>query len=239
MVSNLQLILNVRLRSSATFSTFYKGPNAEVVNTLKSLAQDAGNVGSEIQMYVWGNRATGKSHLLQALCHEFAGKDRSSVYLPLKTLVSHGPAMLNDLHGLALICVDDVDTVIGQSEWELGLFRLVNASRDADCVLVFSSQQNPNYLETRLADLPSRLMWGPVYKLRPLDDEGKLNVLQAHAKQRGIKLSYNVSRYLLNNYPRDLTSLVEVLDRLDISSLTAKRRITIPFIKRVLEEGQL
>ena len=45
-----------------------------------------------------------------------------------------------------------------------------------------------------------------------------------------------VCAYLLRRYPRGLVYLVELLDRLDQHSLAMQRKITIPFVKSVLEQ---
>ena len=235
---NSQLILNLRLSCAATFATYHQGPNAEAVSSLLALSQRGLNhtgKGAEGQVYLWGAQATGKSHLLQALCHEFSRQEMSSVYIPLKAFDTSDVAILKDLGALALVCVDDLDVVIHERGWEMGLFNLINVSRQAGHSLVFASQQNPAHFSGVLPDLTSRFLWGPVFKLQALDDAGKLVALHAHARQRGISLSDEVARYLLNYYPRDLVSLLEVLDRLDVSSLIAQRRLTVPFIKSVLE----
>jgi DnaA family protein len=99
---------------------------------------------------------------------------------------------------------------------------------------VLASRQNPSYFKDVLPDLISRFLGGPVFKLHALDDVGKLGALRVHAKQRGMSLSDEAGRYLLNYCPRDLVSLLNLLDRLDVSSLAAKRRLTVPFIKSVL-----
>jgi DnaA family protein len=231
-----QLALNMRLRDAATFSTYYSGPNSEPLKTLTSLVHGSSHLGKIHQIYLWGAPATGKSHLLQALCHESSLHETSSIYLPLGTLVSTAPQILENMGRVTLICVDDVDAVIGDHGWEMGLFNMINTVREAGCILVITSRQNPTYFTTLLPDLLSRLLWGPVYKLQMLDDPGKLNALQAHARQRGISLSDEVSRYMLNHCRRDLVSLLAMLDRLDAISLATQRKITVPFIKIYLDD---
>jgi DnaA family protein len=230
-----QLALNMRLRDAATFSTYYSGPNSEPWKTLTSLVDGSIHLDKIHQIYLWGAPATGKSHLLQALCHESSLHETSSIYLPLGTLGSTTPQILENMGRVMLICVDDVDAVIGDREWEMGLFNMINVVREAGCILVITSRQNPTYFTTLLPDLLSRLLWGPVYKLQMLDDTGKLSALQAHARQRGISLSDEVSRYMFNHCRRDLVSLLAMLDRLDAISLATQRKITVPFIKTYLD----
>ena len=44
--------------------------------------------------------------------------------------------------------------------------------------------------------------------------------------------------YLVHRMPRDMHSLCGVLDRLDEAALAAQRRLTVPFLRQVLEVGQ-
>ena len=86
-----------------------------------------------------------------------------------------------------------------------------------------------------LPDLRSRLGWGPVFHLRELDDEDKIKAMQKRADQSGLEMADNVANYLLTHYPRDLFDLFERLDHLDRASMAMQRRLTIPFVKSVLE----
>jgi DnaA family protein len=230
--SNPQMALNVRLRREATFTTYYPGPNAQAVTHLLRLGQPTDRL-LETQMYLWGAVSTGKSHLLQALCHEFTCLGMSSLYLPLRMFGDNDAAVLNDLGALSLVCIDDLDVIAGRPRWEMGLFNLINGLRLAGHTLVLASRQNPTHLPIKFPDLISRLVWGPVFRLKALDDDDKLAALRFHAKHRGLVLSEEVGRYLLSNLPRDLVTLLRILDRLDEVSLAAQRRLTIPFIKSV------
>ena len=58
---------------------------------------------------------------------------------------------------------------------------------------------------------------------------------RVRAQERGFELPDETGRYLMSRYPRDLSSLFAVLDRLDQASLQAQRRLTVPFVKQVLE----
>ncbi len=74
-----------------------------------------------------------------------------------------------------------------------------------------------------------------VYQLHDLDDAGRVDALRLRAAQRGLQLPQETSEYLLRRMPRDLKSLHLLLDQLDEASLIAQRRLTIPFIRDVLE----
>ncbi len=97
-----------------------------------------------------------------------------------------------------------------------------------------SARCAPAALNLGLPDLVSRLGWGPVFQLQPLDDEGKRAALQLRARQRGMELPDEVAVYLLRRSPRDMDSLFELLQRLDVASLAAQRRLTIPFVRALI-----
>lgn len=231
------MVLNVRLRDEATFAAYHEASNAEAVRCLAALGKrNQGPDAGHRQVYLWGACATGKSHLLQALCHEFSRPEEGrSVYLPLREFDESDVDILKGLGELELVCIDDLDAVIHHASWVRELFNLINALHQAGHLLVLASRQNPSYFKDVLPDLISRFLGGPVFKLHALDDVGKLGALRVHAKQRGMSLSDEAGRYLLNYCPRDLVSLLNLLDRLDVSSLAAKRRLTVPFIKSVLQ----
>lgn len=51
---------------------------------------------------------------------------------------------------------------------------------------------------------------------------------------RGFKLPEDVSRFLLKRLERDMHTLSTTLDHLDYASIRAQRKLTIPFVKVIL-----
>ena len=47
-------------------------------------------------------------------------------------------------------------------------------------------------------------------------------------------VSDEVCSYLLKRFPRDLNKLIELLDQLDKESLVQQKKVTVPFVKSVL-----
>ncbi len=223
-----QLALPLQLADHAVFASFLDSGNETLVATLADIA-----VGGEGHgCWLWGAASTGKTHLLQAVCDE-AG-DRA-VYVPLSMVADAGPGILEGLASRELICIDDVDLVTGQTEWEMALFDLSNRIFDAGAQLIVSAASAPRECPIELADLQSRFARLPVFQLRVLDEDERVCALQLRSKHRGLELPDDTARYLLKRSRRDMASLYEVLDRLDREALRAKRRLTIPFVRDVLE----
>ena len=89
-------------------------------------------------------------------------------------------------------------------------------------------------------DLRTRLGWGHVFAIQPLAEEQTRAALRREADRRGLFFSDDVMDYLLTRFARDLKHLMALLDRLDEFSLSTKRAITVPLLKRMLaEEGAI
>lgn len=225
-----QLPLGVGLRDDATFGNFLPGDNAALVARLRAQLDDDG----EAFIYLWGAPGSGRSHLLQAACHEASARDRRALYLPLDDLGHFPPYMLEEIERLDLVVIDDLDAVIGRKRWEEGLFHGFNRLRDAGKRLVIAASAAPRQLDIQLPDLASRLSWGMTFHLQRLDDVQRFEALQLRARSRGMQLPDEVARYILHRGPRQLNELFATLERLDRASLSAQRKLTIPFVKQAL-----
>jgi len=223
---NPQLPLGLSLPSNADFSDFISGGNGEAVSRLSTPLDPF--------LYLWGESGSGKSHLLQAACRQAQADHRRPAYLPLGTEEGLSPEMLEGLEEFDLVCLDDLEAVAGKTTWERAIFSLFNRLRENRGQLVVAADRPPGRLPLDLPDLASRLTWGPCYHLLPLDDEGRLELLQAGARRRGLEMNLETARFLLQRTPRDIHFLSSLIERLDNASLAAQRRLTIPFVREIL-----
>lgn len=222
-----QLALPLKLADHAVFDSFLGRGNEALVATLQELATARATPGC----WISGPEASGKTHLLQAAC-DSAG-DRS-VYVPLGSMAAADRALLDGLASRELVCLDDIDAVCGDPGWEQALFVLCNRILEADGGLVVASTGTPRAVGILLPDLQSRLARLPTFRLQPLAESERASALQLRARHRGLELPDDTARYLLTRSRRDMTSLYQLLDRLDTEALRAQRRLTIPFVRDVL-----
>jgi DnaA-homolog protein len=181
-----------------------------------------------------GAAGAGKTHLLRAAAGHALATGRSAAYLPMAKLVPMLPDVMADFEGHALVCIDDVQALAGNREAEIALFHFFNRARAADCRLLFAAEAMPAALGLVLPDLVSRLEQGLRLSLDVLDEHGKRQVIARRAGNRGLQIDDAVLDYLFIRVSRDLHTLSAVLDRLDQASLAAQRRLTVPFVKSVL-----
>lgn len=225
-----QLPLRVQLRDEATFENFYSSAAQEFAKQIQMSASGEG----EQSIFVSGPVGSGCSHLLQAACHQAESKGLNSVYLPLDELVDYSPAIFESLEGLPLIALDNLQAISGRPEWEEALFHLFNRVRDSGGHLLFAADKSPDELNIKLPDLYSRLVWGLVYSIDGPEADFKMSALQYRAKNRGIDMSDDVAKFVVKNVDGHMENMFEALQQLDNASLSAKKKLTRPFVKSVM-----
>lgn len=233
-ITNAQLILKgLRQPDEPSLENFYPGPNARVLHYLTDFTSRP----EKWLTYLWGSTDVGRTHLLLALSRIWQQSGRPALYFPLAEFKATGikPDILTQLDPRSLLCFDDLETIVGQPEWELALFHLYNQNQQGGGAMVFSARVAPRFLPFLLPDLQSRLMASTIFHLQSLPEEDKIAALQLRASQRGLILSQEVGDFLLKRVSRRLQDLFKVLDNLDQASLAAQRRLTIPFVKSVLQ----
>ena len=222
-----QLALPLTLADHAVFASYWPAGNAGAVRYLEDLVERRSGPGA----YLFGPPACGKSHLLQAAC---ARAGDSAMYLPFELARAAGPGMLDGLAARPVVCLDDLDRVAGEDEWEQALFGLWNELTDAGHVLIVSAAASVRETGFGLPDLASRLAQLSAFRLRTLAEPDRIEALKLRARHRGLELPDDTARYLLSRSRRDLASLYGLLDRLDTEALRAPRRLTVPFVRDVL-----
>ena len=226
-----QLLLGVRLRDSSVFTSFLPGRNRVVADTLRELQRAV----SPTCLFVHGPAATGKTHLLQAVCAQAASSGFAAAYLPLRELSSMGPEMLSGWGELDIVCIDDIEHVAASREWNLALFALHQQLEERRGRLVVTGRVAPPALGMSLRDLASRFAGGLVLTLHTLSEPEQVAALKLRAQLRGFELPDETALLLLQRLPRDMSTLFGFLDRLDEASLIEQRRLTPRFVREILD----
>ena len=193
-----QLLLDIKPAATPSLQNFVVGRNAEALSSL----QAAISGGQPKFIYLWGEKGSGKSHLLSA-CEAI------------------GARVLDDVHLL-------------DNDAQIDLFNQYNQLKEAGNILITAGLHAPTQINLR-DDLATRLAWGLVYQLHPLNDDEKAQALKQHAKERGMKLPDEVTDYCLRYLRRDLPTLMATLDALDEWSLTTQKPITLPMLRKLLQ----
>jgi len=226
-----QLPLPVQLRPSSVFDSFYRGPNNAVIEQLLTLSPGSGPPAA----WLYGPHGVGKTHLLQAACARASELKLSAAYFSLGDGVLP-PDALAGCESLNFVCLDDFERITGQDAWERAVFRLYTDLDESGGRLLVTAAAAPVNAGIVLKDLASRLAAGAVLRIQPLSDEEQIAALTLRAARLGMELTTDAAQFLVQRLPRDMTTLCAALDNLDRASLASQRRLTVPFVRSVLEE---
>jgi DnaA family protein len=228
-----QLPLALRFPPDQRFESWVGAPSGPA--QLRSLARGTGGALSGNGFFVQGAGGSGKTHLLLATCAAAEAAGRRADYLSLARVAGRGRAAFEGLEGAQLLALDDIDAIAGHRDDEVALFDLHNGAHDAGIGLLYAARDVHAALPLALPDLRSRLAQCTLIALKPLDDAGRANVLRQRAASRGLVFEDAALEWLLRRHSRSLADLGAVFERLDSASLAAQRRLTVPFLRQVLD----
>ncbi len=227
-----QLTLALDTAPATSFDSFHVDADTHMVrDSLRAFAEGALD---ELQVYLWGEAGTGKSHLLSAACQSYTRKGYRVAYLPGEMVNQAGS--LDAMEQCHLLCIDDLQRIDHAAE--VDLFHCINRCRDNETRLVLAADRAPDELGLKLADLQTRLAWGLVFRTQLLTDDGLREAFRKEIETRSLEASDEVLSYVLKRFPRRMSVLKKVVDTLDEVSLSEQRRITIPFVKAVFNDAE-
>lgn len=226
-----QLILNLNLFEEVSLNNYYAGKNKNVAYVLKKMVALTGDK----FVFLWGAHGLGRSYLLQACAATVNKNGFKALYIPLSNIKNLTTDILCNLENMDLVCLDDLENISEDIVWQRAIFNLYNNMIDNNKYLLVSAIKSANFLNLALPDLTSRLNSGVALQIQAFSEEEKIEALLERAKARELNLPLEVINFLLKNSKRDNKTLFETLDKLDRAALHAQRRLTIPFIKKILQ----
>lgn len=222
-----QLPLALRWPAHQRFDSFVPGQNGVAIDLLRASAVAAGSS----WVYLSAPAGSGRTHLLIAACSAASDAGRSAQYLSMAALRAPRADSIRGFGGSDLLAIDDLDAIAGEHDAEHALFDLYNRCRAEGALLLFAAGAPPAQLGIGLPDLVSRLSACTQVSLKPLDEEARRALFKDRALARGIELDDGVLDWLFARAKRDISSLLDVLDRIDSAQLAAQRRVTVPFLR--------
>ena len=225
-----QLPLALRYPPDQRLESFIAAPPGAIAQ-LRALAETPG----ADWLYLAGAAGTGKTHLALALCAAAEQAGRRSAYLPAAAAGGRLGDALDALEGNDVVALDGLETIAGNRDDEIALFDFHNRARSARLSVLYTARETPEAIPLGLPDLRSRLSQTARLALNPLDDTSRGDLLRDRAQRRGLVLEEAAIDWMLSRTDRNLPSLLGLLDRLDRESLAAQRRITVPFLRQLMQ----
>lgn len=208
------------------FDNFWPAANMQWAQLLAALTEP----NPSAPLYLWGPAGSGKSHLLRAAA-EYA--QTAGDVVAAFDARTPGEWLFDD--AIRLLVLDECERYdAGQQQAAFSLFVQAVASG----VPVLAAGRLPPVDLPLRDDLRSRLGWGLVYQLEAPTEAQVRALLRREGDRRGVLLNDEVLDYLLSRSARDLSALMNLLDRLDHRALVAQRAITLPLVRQVLADPE-
>mgnify|MGYP003390017740 FL=1 len=242
-----QIALDIGMEAPPTLANFFVAPsgtaNSVALAHLQHWLFAGAPDGAACQpptlftpVYLWGEQASGKTHLLRAAYHALQAQSPQAAHAVgwLDANVIEPPAF-NPAWSAVLL--DDVHLYSeAQQAMAFNWFVQLHASDPAHVRGVLAAGCLPPADLPLREDLRTRLGWGHVFALDVLTEPQRRAVLRQAADARGLFLSDEVMDFMLTRFSRDLGSLMQLLQALDAYALRTQRALTIHLIRAMLED---
>tara|TARA_B110000503_G_C7090601_1_gene389238 strand:+ start:471 stop:1175 length:705 start_codon:yes stop_codon:yes gene_type:complete len=227
-----QIPLDIVMSPGPSLDNYFIGSNRPVIDHLSLWLgkYPPRPLRSPIPIYLWGDAASGKTHLLKAIKKALEVQGERLGWIDVKT-----ESFPEYDESWSVILLDDIHKFTTMQQ-QLAFNWFINAQTHQ--ISVISSGAVPPADLTLRDDLKSRLGWGHIFQLHLLDDVQRRIVLKHEAEMRGVTLSEEVLDFILRRFSRDLGSLMELLKLIDGYALQTQRAISIPLIKSMMDKTE-
>ena len=227
-----QLIFPFQINQKASFDSFFCSPDNQ--NLMTRLADIVSSQDTS-ELIIHGEEGSGKSFLMQAVCNELSSAEKQFAFIPMKKAFNMGVEIFQNLGSLDVVCIDDLQLILDNQDWETALFNLINECQQSNCSLMLSlGGTQPLDESVILPDLLSRIKRMEFIALHAVQDEFFNQAIDFVAQQLDIKIEEAELEFLLKHQTRIFSLLVENIITLDNQAASLKRKITIPLIKETL-----
>jgi chromosomal replication initiator protein len=208
---------DVVLNPKYTFENFVAGPSNQLAHAA-AMAVAGAPAGSYNPLFLHGAVGLGKTHLLQAICHEAmqSGQSMNVLYLSSETFVNQFISAIGEgeldrfrykYRNVDILLIDDIHLLANKERTQDEFFHTFNALYNAGRQIVLSSDSPPTEIPTLKERLISRFKWGLVAEIAAPGYETRLAILRRKAHARGSPVPEEVLAFLAENIDTNIREL--------------------------------
>ncbi len=234
------------LDSRFTFSNFIVGKPNELAFAAARRVSEAKDVPFN-PLFLYGGVGLGKTHLMHAIAHEIKKRNplRRVIYMSAEKFMYHfikalrfknTVAFKEQFRNVDVLMIDDVQFISGKDSTQEEFFHTFNALIDQNKQLIISADKSPQDLEGIEERMRSRLGWGLVADIHPLNYELRLGILQAKSEKLTAKISENILEFLAHKITTNVRELEGALNRLSAFSSLIGSEINLDMVQDLLKD---
>ncbi len=195
-------------------------------------------------LFLYGPAGVGKTHLLQAICHEINQKKPGLKVLyvscddftkELVWSIQQGKTseFTKKYRGLDFLLIDDLQFLQSKEKTQEEFFHIFNSLHQSGKQIVLSSDRPPKSINMEDRML-SRFEWGMVVDVQIPDYETRLAIIFSKAQDHNIVLIDSVAEYLAENITQNVRELEGALNKLIANSELRNIKIDLNLAEEVL-----
>ena len=229
-----------------TFDTFVVGASNKFAHAAAQAV--AANPGKAYNpLFIYGNSGLGKTHLLNAICHEIKKNDPS-----MKIVLTDGEEFTNEFiealnhrtttefqnkyRKVDVLLMDDVQFIASKERTQEEFFHTFNSLYSANKQIIISSDRPPKDFETLEERLRSRFEWGLIVDISPPNYETRMAILRKKEELEGYNVDNSILDYIATNVKSNIRELEGSLNKLVAYSKLTRSEINMEFAENVLKD---
>ena len=244
--TNISLKISADLDKRFTFTNFIVGKPNELAFAAAIRVAESKKVPFN-PLFLYGGVGLGKTHLMHAIAHEIKRRnpERRVIYLSAEKFMYHfikalrfkdTVAFKEQFRTVDVLMIDDVQFISGKDSTQEEFFHTFNALVDQNRQLIISADKSPQDLEGIEERMRSRLGWGLVADIHPLNYELRLSILQAKEEKLQVNVPQNVLEFLAHKITTNVRELEGALNRISAFSSLVGKEINIEMTHDLLRD---
>lgn len=235
-----------QLNAELTFDRFIIGPSNRFAHAASvAVAATPGTVYNPL--FIHGSVGLGKTHLLQAICHELLRHTPAPkiYFLPCESFVNEYiigvqknslAAFRSRYRNADILFVDDIHFLAGKEASQEEFFHTYNALHGSGRQMVLASDSQPKDIQLIQEQLISRFNSGLVVRVDTPAFETRVALLDARARERGHTLPEDVTHFIASNIQSNFRELEGAVNKLIAFSSVSGRKIDVEMSQEVLRD---
>lgn len=235
------------LHENYTFENFVVGTSNRFAQAAAIAVADSPGR-SYNPFFLHGSVGLGKTHLLQAICHQILTRrpDTNILYLSCESFINQFIAAIenNDLssfrqryRNVDVILVDDIHLLANKERTQEEFFHTFNTLYNLGRQIVLSSDAPPKDIPTLQERLVSRFKMGLVVEVAPPDFETRVSILKNKARLREQELSDEVAQFLAEHVATNIRELEGAVVRLIGYASLVEQPLSLEVAREAMQDG--
>lgn len=235
------------LNGKYTFDHFVIGPGNRFAHAA-SLAVCEAPARQYNPLFIYGPVGLGKTHLMQAIAHEFKRRnpDFRVLYISSEKFTNQLISAIqnrsthqfrNKYRSLDLLLIDDIHFLAEKEATQEEFFHTFNTLYDSHKQIVVSSDRPPKDIPGLEERLVSRFGWGLVTDIQPPDFETRVAILKKKMEKETVTVPDDVAFFIASKIRSNIRELEGALIRVVAYCTLTQQRLDLKAAQEVLKDS--